>query len=131
MRNISSLLAKALEKDGVLAGFIVDSDGLLIEGSAQDGVDLEAAGALVSKCVDHNENLTRELEGGALRWTILCSDDRSYLIYGLDCSALLVLVGRGSPWAEGLPQTLQAWLPAPDPWPAPRLEDPGLEGAAE
>jgi len=110
MKTLSKALRTAFSKDGVLAAAMVSRDGLLIEGYAEDDLNLEAVGAMVSRGIDTYESVSLELAGQELDWVLLKAEERSVLIKGLRKEAFLVFLVERGEWLDQLDGAVEDWL---------------------
>ena len=110
MKTLSKALREAFSKEGVLAAVMVSRDGLLIEGYAEEEMDLEAVGAMVSRGIDYYEGVSSELAGQDLDWVLLKAEGRSVLIKGLMEEAFLVFLLERGEWLNRLDGAVEEWL---------------------
>ena len=111
MSDIQERLKDLVENDGVRGALVVDRDGLLIDGYSRDRIDLEAVGALVTRELDHYEDISREMKVGALSWSVFRSQGGSLFIRSLDEDAFLVLVVDEEPRMAPLDGAMERWMP--------------------
>jgi predicted regulator of Ras-like GTPase activity (Roadblock/LC7/MglB family) len=95
MSQLKDVLMDLSKVEGVLAALVVGRDGFVVEGmTSEEGVDLEAVGAIVAGNIAASESMGREMSRGTLRSTLVEFDDGPIAIGPAGPDAVLVVVGN-------------------------------------
>jgi len=111
MNALSQHLRMAFHVEGVLATLMISRDGLLIEGYANDEIDLDAMAAMVSRGVDHCESLSSEFYAKRMDWMMLRGEGRSIWIKELTDDVFWVLLVEEGDWLKRLDGWVDEWVP--------------------
>jgi len=98
--ELRAILDSFVAIDGVQWAVLADREGFLLEGTAEAGVDAEAAGALAACLAESSGGLGRELERGPLQSVILEYEKGLVVLGSVGASAILA-VGLGEPSSLG------------------------------
>lgn len=93
--SLQDLLARLRVVEGVDLAAVVSNDGLLIEGAARAGIDIEAICAVAANGLMLSEALGREIKKGSAVQTLLEYDQGLVLIEPLSEDAMLLLLTQG------------------------------------
>lgn len=93
--SLGELLGRLRVVDGVDLAAIASTDGLLIESSARNGVDVEAICAVAANGLALSEALGREINKGSARQTVLEYDHGMVMIEPLNNDAMLLVLCQG------------------------------------
>lgn len=92
MSKLKSLLTRLRAIDSVELAAVVAHDGLLIEGTARNGVDVDAICAVASNGLAMADALGREIRKGGSVQTLLEYEDGLVILEPLNDDAMLLLM---------------------------------------
>jgi predicted regulator of Ras-like GTPase activity (Roadblock/LC7/MglB family) len=92
MSNLKNLLNRLRAIDSVELAAVVAHDGLLIEGTARNGVDVDAICAVASNGLAMADALGREIRKGGSVQTLLEYEDGLVILEPISEDAMLLLV---------------------------------------
>lgn len=94
MPGIRDLVAAVRQREGVEAAVVLGHDGLLIEGSGQAGVDLEALAATVPSMLSATTTLAAATRAGDVDSAVVQTSDGFIVVNVISPDALLLVVLR-------------------------------------
>lgn len=92
--KLRSLLGRFRTIDSIELAAVVATDGLLIESTARDGVDVDAIGAVASNGLAMAEALGREIDKGGAIQTLLEYERGLVIIEPISNDAMLLLLAN-------------------------------------